>query len=122
MVVSKNKPIPRYRHLSLKEQGDLIVVRFGECCFTDHEILDEVFEELQQVASRAGYRHLVLNFSGVDHIPSLLLGKLLLLSRQRALNHGKLILCEVRPEVRMVFSKTRLDQILRIRDTEADAV
>jgi anti-anti-sigma regulatory factor len=77
---------------------------------------------MDRVVQRMACRRLVLNFSSVARCPSLLLGKLLVWNRKLAERHGKLLLCEVRPEAQAVFAKTRLDQILHIRDNEANAI
>jgi anti-anti-sigma factor len=109
-----------YRHLSVADLGEVIVVRLDQQCF-DGAFLREVVEEMDRVVDRADCRRVVLNFSAVVRFPSLLLGKLLVWSRRLADRRGKLFLCEVRPEVQAVFAKTRLDEILHIRDSEVNA-
>jgi anti-sigma B factor antagonist len=107
--------------LSVVELGEVVLVRLDQDSF-DALVLREVMEEMGRVVNRADCRRIVLNLSAVARLPSLLLGKLLTWSRTMADRHGKLLLCDVRPEVHAIFAKTRLDQILQIRATEVDAV
>ena len=125
---SGSSPTPKhhstsiYHHLGVWKHDDKFVIRFG-----DHRILDEstvkmIFDELLDIAEGAKCRHLIVNFSSVEGISTLMLGKLLLLRKIMAAKGGKLILCEIAPDVEPVFIETKLTQILEIADTEADAL
>jgi len=111
-----------YHHLGVWKHEDTTVVRFG-----DHRILDEltvkkISEELLGVAAAVACRHLILNFSSVAGLSTLMLGKLLMLRKMMAAKGGRLLLCEIDPEIEYVFVETKLSHILEIMDTEADAV
>lgn len=111
-----------YHHLGVWKHGNAIVVRFG-----DHQILDEltvkkITEELYAVAHRVDCHHLVLDFSSVVGLSSLMLGKLLMLRKIIACKKGRLVLCDVGPEVQDVLAGTKLDTILEIMASEADAL
>jgi anti-sigma B factor antagonist len=114
--------MPVYHHLGVWKQGEAIVVRFGDHRILDLMTVNKIGDELYSVAERLDCCHLVLNFSSVDRISSLMLGKLLTLKRKMESKGGTLALCEVGPEVREVFAETRLDCILDIRDTEMEAL
>jgi anti-anti-sigma factor len=101
---------------------DKTVVRFG-----DHRILDEltvkkIGDELLCVAAGAKCHHLIVNFTGVEGLSTLMLGKLLMLRKIMATKGGRLILCEIAPDIESVFVETKLTQILETRDTEAEAL
>jgi anti-anti-sigma factor len=111
-----------YHHLGVWKHGDAIVIRFG-----DHRILDEITvkqiaDELYGVADREDCHHLVLDFSSVLGLTSLMLGKLLVLRKKMASKGGRLILCDITPEVEDVLNSTKLSEILEIADSEADAL
>jgi anti-anti-sigma factor len=110
-----------FQHLSVAQAGAVAIARFCQPC-VDQSMIEEVFGELSRLSDCSGCRRVVLNFASVVRLPSMLLGKLLGLSRKLADKKGKLLLCEVRPEVRSVLAKTKLDQILQIRQNEADAL
>ena len=97
-------------------------IRFG-----NHEILDEstvkkISDELIAVAERAKCRHLIVNFTSVRRLSTLMLGRLLMLRRITAAKGGRLILCEIGPDTEYVFVETRLILIFEIVDMEADAL
>ena len=114
--------MPIYHHLGVWKHGSAIVVRFG-----DHRVLDEltvnkIAEELYGVAGRADCQHLVLDFSSVLGLSSLMLGKLLMLRKKMASKGGRLVLCDISPEVEDVLTSTKLNEILEFMDSEADAL
>jgi anti-anti-sigma factor len=115
-------PSSVYHHLGVWRSGDKTAVRFG-----DHRILDElavkkIGDELVAVAGAPKCRHLVVNFAGVQGITTLMLGKLLMLNKMMAAKGGRMILCEIDPDIENVFTETKLTQILKIVETEADAL
>ena len=113
---------PIYHHLGVSKHEDKTVVRFG-----DHRILDEltvkkISDELFGVAAGAKCHHLIINFTGVRGLSTLMLGKLLILRKVMAAKGGRLILCEVDPDIECVFVETKLTHIFEIMDMEADAL
>ncbi len=121
-------PMPRdypariYHHLGVWRHEDKTVVRFG-----DHRILDEltvkkISDELFGVVAGGKCLHLIVNFAGVYGLSTLMLGKLLMLRKLMAAKGGRLILCEIAPEVECVLAETKLTQIFEIMETEADAL
>jgi len=111
-----------YHHLGVWTHEGKTVVRFG-----DHRILDEltvkmISDELFAVAAGAKCHHLIVNFTGVYGLSTLMLGKLLMLRKLVAGKNGKLILCEIPPDIECVFVETKLTHIFEIMDTEAEAL
>jgi anti-anti-sigma regulatory factor len=51
-----------------------------------------------------------------------MLGKLLMLRKLMAAKGGRMILCEIAPDIERVFVDTKLTQIFEIMDTEAEAL
>lgn len=127
-IPSDSPPMPRhpstsvYHRLGVWRYGDRVVVRFG-----DHRILDEstvkkISEELFSVAEKPTCHHLIVNFTSVRGLTTLMLGKLLMLHKTMAAKGGKLILCEIGPEIEYAFVETKLTQIFEIRETESEAL
>jgi len=115
-------PTTVYHHLGVWTHGESTVVRFG-----DHRILDEltvkkISDELFGVAAGVKCHHLIVNFTSVYGLSTLMLGKLLMLRKLVAAKGGRLILCEIAPEIECVFVETQLTQIFEITDTETDAL
>ena len=111
-----------YHHLGVWRHGATTAVRFG-----DHQILDEftvkkISDELIAVAEGAKCRHLIVNFTGVRRLSTLMLGRLLMLRRIMAAKSGRLILCEIAPDIEGAFVETKLIRIFEIVDMEADGL
>ena len=107
----------QYRHLQLAKNADVVIARF-----VDQKLLDslavKVGEEMLSVADQKDCFKLLLNFSGVDHVASAILSRLLTLNRKMNQKGGKLRVCEISPELRSVFAWT----VLTVSDTEAVAL
>ena len=105
-----------YRHLQVSNNLDVVVVRFVDSKLNDF-ISNELGQELRRHRS-ACCRKLLLNFSGVTHVSSSVLSKLLLLNRKMNHKGGKLRACEIAPDVRSMFVWTKLEA----KDTEANVL
>ena len=79
-------------------------------------------EELQAIAARPDCRKLIINLSGVEFVTSAMLGKLLSTNRRMAEKGGTMLLCEIGENLHTVFRITKLENILEICETEADAL
>jgi anti-sigma B factor antagonist len=97
-------------------------VRFKDSKLIDDLAIVNVGKELYALAAEAGWRHLLINFVGVDYLSSTFLSKLLSLKKRLEKRDGKLKLCEICPEVREVFAITKIDTVLDIVETEEKAL
>jgi anti-sigma B factor antagonist len=110
------------KHLRVKRHADVLVVHFLDKSIHADLAIAGLWNELYAIAGRPDCLKLVLNFSNLEFLCSAMLGKLLSAKKMMAEKSGVLRLCEICPNIRMVFGLTHLDQILDIRDTEAEAV
>jgi len=65
---------------------------------------------------------IILSFKGIDYLSSAALGKFITLQKMIQAANGKLVLCEIIPEVFENFEITRLDCFFKITKSEADAL
>ena len=79
-------------------------------------------DDLYRLADEPDCRALLLNFSGVTGLSSVMLGKLLVLRKKMQRKQGRLKLCDVGSEVHEVFTATKLNRLLDIHESEADAL
>jgi anti-sigma B factor antagonist len=113
---------PRRRRLEVEDIGDVTVVNF-----TDRKILDEqniqiIGEQLFSLVDELGRRKLLLNFGNVEYMSSAALGKLITLNKKVQSAGGRLILCNIDPQIREVFEITKLDKLFDIRNEEQEAL
>ncbi|MBE3097281.1 MAG: STAS domain-containing protein [Planctomycetes bacterium] len=67
-------------------------------------------------------QRVVLSFLGVQHLTSLVLGKLIHVHKRLAESGGELRLADIDPHIYEVFAITHLDRLFRIFDREDEAV
>jgi anti-sigma B factor antagonist len=102
--------------------GAVTVARFVDSRIIDETAIQDVAEQMSELAYDATFRPLVINFANVEFLSSALLGSLIRLNRTIEASLGRLILCNLRPPIREVFDITKLSTRFDIRDSEADAL
>ena len=113
---------PRRKRLEVEDIGDVTVVSF-----TDKKILDEqniqiIGEQLFSLVDEEGFKKVLLNFSNVEYLSSAALGKLITLNKKLQGVGGKLILCNIDPQIFEVFEITKLDRFFKIVKEEQAAL
>jgi anti-sigma B factor antagonist len=113
---------PRRRRLEVEDIGDVTVVSF-----TDRKILDEqniqvIGEQLFSLVDEMSRKKLLLNFGNVEYMSSAALGKLITLNKKVQGVGGKLVLCNIDPQIREVFEITKLDKLFVIRGDEQEGL
>jgi anti-anti-sigma factor len=78
--------------------------------------LADMLVQLGDSPDEAGPRELQLDFSDLTFLTSKALGLLITLLVNTSASGGRLVLCNVNPEIREVFEITRLDRKLTFRD------
>jgi len=76
----------------------------------------------QSFLSRGNPPLVVLNLSGVQLVSSSFIAGLIALNKRLRDAQGQLVLCELSPVVRETLAGAKLDRILKIADTESDAI
>src|SRR5207253_5020724 len=120
--VSAMSAQPRRRRLEVEDIGDVTVVNF-----TDRKILDEqniqiIGEQLYSLVDEAGRRKILLNFGNVEYLSSAALAKLITLNKKLQQTGGRLILCNIDPQIREVFEITKLNKLFNIQAEEQAAL
>jgi anti-sigma B factor antagonist len=113
---------PRRRRLEVEDIGDVTVVNF-----TDKKILDEqniqiIGEQLFSLVDELGRRKLILNFGNVEYLSSAALGKFITLNKKVNAAQGKLVLCNIDPQIYEVFEITKLNRLFNIQKEEQAAL
>jgi len=108
-------------HLQLERRDDVWVVRFRDRQLSG-DLPELLGPELYGVAAKADCAKLLLSFAGVDFLASDMLGKVVVLNKKMKQKGGKLTLCDVCPYIRQILATTKLDNILAVRDTEAEGM
>ncbi len=100
--------------LIVQRMADIHIVEFVETNIIDQLLIERIKEELLDLAERAGHPKLIINFSGVKHISSAMLGTLMALQKKVKAAEGEIRLLGINDQLLGVFKLTRLDKVLKI--------
>ena len=110
------------RRIEVEEIGDVAVIEFIDKRILDEQNIQLIGEQLFELVDDMGKRKLLLNFANVEYLSSAALGKLITLNKKVRGAGGQLALCNIKPEIKEVFSITKLDKVLKIYDGEESAL
>ncbi len=113
---------PRRRRLEVEQIGDVTVVNFIDRKILDEQNIQIIGEELFRLVDEEGCRKLLLNFGNVEFLSSAALGKLITLNKKLQASKGRLILCNIDPQIHEVFEITKLDKFFNIQKEEQMAL
>ena len=109
---------PRRQKLEVEDIGDVTVVNFIDKKILDEQNIQIIGEQLFRLVDDLGRTKLLLNFGNVEYLSSAALGKLITLNKKVNSSGGKLILCNIAPNIYEVFEITKLNKILNIQKDE----
>src|SRR6202162_909517 len=112
---------PRRRRLEVEDIGDVTVGNFVERKILDEQNIQIIGDQLFSLVDEVGRRKLLLNFGNVEYLSSAALGKLITLNKKLQAAGGKLILCNIDPQIYEVFEITKLKKLFNIHKEEETA-
>jgi len=109
--------------LVISDRDDVVVASFAESRILDEGVIRQIGEEFKNLTTEAAAsRKLLLKFDRVTFMSSSMIGQILRLNKQCKADRVALKLCNISPSIMEVFTLTRLDKVLDIQKTEADAL
>ena len=102
--------------------GDVTVIRLKTPQMFDDDVMKNVFDLIYRLVDAMGRNKLVLNLAVVEYLPSMGLGKMVMLNRKVQTANGRLALCDVTPTLLKVLETTHLTGVFEIFATEEEAV
>jgi anti-sigma B factor antagonist len=113
---------PAYKWMTVEAVGDVTVVRITLPEIWDEQTSQTIGQQLYDLVEKQGCRQLILNFSQVRMMTSIMLAKLLMLRKKVDAVGGRMALCETNPELAEVFDALRLPQLFSIFDEQQQAL
>src|SRR5579862_3498165 len=99
------------------------VVTFTTSSLMNASELERLTVALDLLADKQGNGKLVLDFTRVEYLSSQAIGMVVGLHKKVAkVPGGKLVLCGVGPQLMQLLKITRLDRLLKVVNTQQDAV
>jgi anti-sigma B factor antagonist len=102
--------------------GAVTVARLKTPSALDDHIVRAAFDPIYSLVDDVGRSRLVLNLAAADTLPSMALGKLVMLNRKVQAAKGRLALCHLTPDVHNTLATTYLLPLFNTYPTEQDAV
>ncbi len=113
---------PRRRRLEVEDHGEVTVVNFIDRKILDEQNIAKIGEDLFSLVEELGRKKILLNFSNVEYLSSAALGKFISLNKKVQQAGGKLLMCNINPDIMEVFEITRLDRLFSIQRDEQTAL
>jgi anti-anti-sigma factor len=108
--------------LGREDFGAVTVVRLRPPKAVDDDTARAVFDPILSLVNDVRRTHLVLNLAAVGYLPSLGLGKLVLLNRKAQAAGGRLALCHLPPAVEGALDSAHLKGLFAVYAAEQEAV
>ena len=105
---------PRRRRLEVEDIGDVTVVNFVDRKILDEQNIQIIGEQLFSLVDEMGRRKLLLNFNNVEYLSSAALGKLITLNKKIQAAGGRMLMCNIAPQIYEVFEITKLDKFFKV--------
>ena len=102
------------------DQSDAALVTTLNRKLLDDDLLQDLVPAITDAVDRVP-KHVVLDLSAVQYLPSLAIGTLVRLNSELKKRHLRLVLAGPQPGIREVFKITRMDHIFEIANTPTDA-
>lgn len=100
--------------LAVVQEKDIRVVEFTNNKILDEANIAEIGATLNALIDEESNPKLLLDFSNVDHLSSAALGMLINANNRIKQRNGQLRLAGIKPQIREVFTITKLDKLFRI--------
>jgi anti-sigma B factor antagonist len=109
-------------HWLEREDFDTVtVVRLKTPKVVDDDTMRAVFEPIYTLCD-IGRTRLVLNLAPVEYLPSMGLGKLVMLNRKVQAGNGQLALCNLSQTLKDLLDSTHVSQLFNLYATEQEAL
>src|SRR3954470_771217 len=109
---------PRRRRLEVEDIGEVTVVNFTDKKILDEQNIQVIGEQLFSLVDELGRKKILLNFRNVEYLSSAALGKFITLNKKVNGSQGKLVLCNIDPQIYEVFEITKLNKLFNIQKDE----
>src|SRR5256886_5617472 len=116
------QPPTRRRRLEVEDIGDVTVVNFTDKKILDEQNIQVIGEQLFSLIDELGRKKILLNFGNVEYLSSAALGKFITLNKKVNAAGGRLILCNIDPQIYEVFEITKLNKLFNIQKEEQAAL
>jgi anti-sigma B factor antagonist len=110
------------RWFDVEQLGKTLLLRFAHPTLWEEDDIARIGRQLFHLLDNVGYRRFVLDFTPVLVVSTSMLAKLIAFHKRVKAAGGRLVLCNLAPEIRYIFEWMRLTQVFSIRPGEHEAL
>ncbi|OGZ69487.1 MAG: hypothetical protein A3D44_03655 [Candidatus Staskawiczbacteria bacterium RIFCSPHIGHO2_02_FULL_42_22] len=112
---------PRFTECAFNGNVALVTLIFPDNQIMKKEDIDAMGRELVKLID-VGAHEMVVNFENIEYMSSAAIAKFIRIQRRISDRGGKLVLCQIPPQIYEVFEITRFHHLFKIVATQADAL
>ena len=110
-------------YFNARQDGHFTVVEFRTDSLTNPLEIERIGHALYRLVEQDGKRSLLLDFAPVKYLSSQAIGIILTLNKKLSqFEDAEVVLCGVGAQLMQLLKITRLDQILKIEPSQAEAL
>ena len=110
-------------YFNARQHGNFTVVEFRTDSLTNPLEIERIGHALYRLVEQDGKRSLLLDFAPVKYLSSQAIGIILTLNKKLSqFEDAEVVLCGVGAQLMQLLKITRLDQILKIEPSQAEAL
>jgi anti-sigma B factor antagonist len=95
-------------YFTLTEVGDVVVAHFQVTRLAEDQNVEQLGHDLFALVEQYDRRKVILSLASVEYLTSSVLGKLITMHRKMHRSQGRLLICDLRPEVHDIMRLSRL--------------
>jgi len=103
------------------DADDIVRVELLDRNILEEAGIQQIGDEIGQVIDRQPVPKIIISFENVEHLSSAALGTLITLNNKVQQKGGELRLANIDPQIKEVFSITKLDKLFQIHDDNEQA-
>jgi anti-sigma B factor antagonist len=104
------------------DPGDVTRIELLDRNILEETVIQQIGDEIGQIIDRQETPRILISFENVEHLSSAALGTLITLNNKIQNKNGQLRLSEINPQIREVFSITKLNKLFQIYDDRDQAL
>ncbi len=108
--------------LRTEQKDDVLVVYITAAKILDNAKIQQLGQEMNQIAEQNPGAKVVLNFQDVKFMASAMINNVMNFHRKCQKNDIKLKLCDISPDIQQVFDLMKLHKVLDLQKTEEKAI
>ncbi len=108
--------------LNISTVGDVVVVSFAGASIGMLSCIDEMAQPLRKYIAEKSPKKMVVDFEGVKFFSSQVLGLLVEVWQKLTEYGGKVLICQINPQLNRVFKITNLDRIFEFYPDRSAAI